>query len=261
MLTIRNYVKAADLEEAWQLNQKKRNVILGGMLWLRMCNRSIDTAIDLSALGLDKIEESETEFSIGCMCTLRDLELHEGLYAYSGAVRAAVKDIVGVQMRNLATVGGSLYGRYGFSDPLTAFLGLESEVELYKGGRIPLKEYLHMPYDNDILVRVIVKKQDLQCAFECVRNARTDFSVLNVAVTRAGGRHFAVVGARPMKAFLVEDEQNLLAEPTDENKRAFAEYVAETVPTGSNLRGSAAYRRHLARVLTLRALDRIGGQD
>ena len=35
---------------------------------------------------------------------------------------------------------------------------MDSYVELYKGGIIPLKEYAKMPYDRDILVRLIVKK-------------------------------------------------------------------------------------------------------
>lgn len=35
------------------------------------------------------------------MVSLREIELHEGLYAYTqGAVRDALKDIVGVQFRN-----------------------------------------------------------------------------------------------------------------------------------------------------------------
>ena len=36
MLTIKQYVKASSLEEAYELNQKKSNVVLGGMLWLKM---------------------------------------------------------------------------------------------------------------------------------------------------------------------------------------------------------------------------------
>ena len=31
MITIQKYVRAQSLEEAWQLNQNKRNRILGGM--------------------------------------------------------------------------------------------------------------------------------------------------------------------------------------------------------------------------------------
>lgn len=36
MITIREYARPATLEEAWQLNQKRPNRVLGGMLWLKM---------------------------------------------------------------------------------------------------------------------------------------------------------------------------------------------------------------------------------
>ena len=107
MMTIREYARPATLEEAWQLNQKKPNRVLGGMLWLKMEKINVGTAIDLSALGLDTIEETDTEILIGAMATLRDLETNAALNAYTaGAVREAVRHIVGVQFRNCATVGG-----------------------------------------------------------------------------------------------------------------------------------------------------------
>ena len=56
MMTIREYARPATLEEAWQLNQKKPNRVLGGMLWLKMEKINVGTAIDLSALGLDTIK-------------------------------------------------------------------------------------------------------------------------------------------------------------------------------------------------------------
>lgn len=136
MVTIQNYVRAKSLEEAYELNQKKGNCILGGMLWTKMQNRMIQTAIDLCDLGLNTIEETEEEFLIGAMVSMRQLETDAGLNAYTqGAVRDAVKDIVGVQFRNLATVGGSIWGRFGFSDVLTVFLAMDTEVELFQGGR------------------------------------------------------------------------------------------------------------------------------
>ena len=63
MFTIQNYVRAQSLEEAWELNQKKRNRVIGGMLWLKMGRGSVQTAIDLCDLGLDTIEETEDTFS------------------------------------------------------------------------------------------------------------------------------------------------------------------------------------------------------
>ena len=112
MMTIREYKRVESLEEAWELNQKKANRVIGGMIWLKMSRGNVGTAIDISGLGLDQIEETEDAFEIGAMVTLRQLEEHPGLAAYTdGAMRESVRHIVGVQLRNLATVGGSIYFR------------------------------------------------------------------------------------------------------------------------------------------------------
>lgn len=261
MVTIQKYIRAQSLEEAYTLNQGKNNRIIGGMLWLKMGKGAIGTAIDLCGLGLDTIEENEEQFSIGAMVTLRQLEQHERLNAYTnGAVTAAVKDIVGVQFRNLATVGGSVWGRFGFSDVLTVFLAMDTYVELYQGGIIPLEEFAAMKYDNDLLVRVIVKKRPGTFAYQAMRNQRTDFPVIACAVSQLDGKHRAVIGARPGRAMVIRDENDLLANGIiEESAKAFAAFAAENTPTGSNVRGSAAYRTHLIRVLTERALLELGG--
>lgn len=119
MLTIKNYARPATVEEALGLlRAKKSNTALGGMLWLKLQDKNVDTVVDLSGLGLDSIEETEEGWRIGAMVTLRQLETHEGLAAFTGGAMAeSVKHIVGVQFRNLATIGGSVFGRFGFSDP------------------------------------------------------------------------------------------------------------------------------------------------
>ena len=250
MITIQKYVRPQTLEEAWQINQSRRNRILGGMLWLRLGKGSVGTAIDLCDLGLDAIEETPEEFSIGAMATLRDLETHAGLNTYTqNAVANAVKDIVGVQFRNMATVGGSIWGRFGFSDVLTVFLALDSYVELYKGGILPLREFAAMKKDNDILVRLIVKKTPCKVVYTAMRNQRTDFPVLTCAVACRDGAYWASIGARPGRAILLRREQ----------KEGFAAFVAENTPTEGNMRGSAAYRTHLVQVLAERSLQELGG--
>ena len=159
MVTIQNYVRAQSIDEAYELNQKKASCIIGGMLWTKMQDRPIQTAIDMCDLGLDKIEEKDDEFIIGAMTSLRQIELHDGLNKYThGAVCEAVKDIVGVQFRNLATIGGSIWGRFGFSDILTVFLAMDAFVELYHGGMIPLREFVNMKQDRDVIVHLIIRK-------------------------------------------------------------------------------------------------------
>ncbi len=262
MMTIKNYVRAQSLEEAYQLNQKRSSRVLGGMVWLKMTKSNVGTAIDLCDLGLDKMEETEDAFSIGAMVSLRDLECHEGFNAYTcGAAKKAVEDIVGVQFRNCATVGGSIFGRFGFSDVLTFFLTTDCWVELYKGGLVPLAEFAARKKDRDILVRLIVKKQPGRFVYTAMRNARTDFPILTCAVSERNGIYRAAIGARPARAILLTDESGLLAGGiTEESAAAFAKWAAETVPTGSNLRGSAAYRTHLVQVLCRRALMELGGK-
>ena len=262
MLTIREYVRAQSLDEAWKLNQNKSNRILGGMLWMRLSNGMVNTAIDLSDLGLDFIKETEEEFSIGAMVTLRDLEIHESLNSYTGnAVANAVKDIVGVQFRNMATIGGSIWGRFGFSDVLTVFLAMDTYVELYKGGIIPLSQFVNMKPDKDILVRVIVKKAPCKITYSSMRNQRTDFPVIACAVSELNGMYRAAIGARPAKAMQLLDEQNILTTAiTEESAETFAAYVAENTPTGSNVRGSADYRTHLIKVLVKRCVLELGGK-
>ena len=250
MITIQKYVRAQSLEEAWQLNQNKRNRVLGGMLWLRLGRGSVNTVIDLCDLGLNTIEETEEQFSIGAMATLRDLELHEGLNGYTGgAVANAVKDIVGVQFRNMATVGGSIWGRFGFSDVLTVFLAMDAYVELYKGGIVPLEQFARMKKDNDILVRLIVKKTPCKIVYSSVRNQRTDFPVLACAVAEMNGQYRASIGARPARALLLCSEKS----------EDFPAFVAENAPTEGNIRGSAAYRTHLIKVLVSRCMEVLRG--
>lgn len=261
MMTIQNYVLAQSLEEAYQLNQNKRSRILGGMLWLKMTNLTVPTAIDLSALGLNTIDETPDAFSIGAMVTLRQLEQHAALNEYTqNAVAKAVQDIVGVQFRNLATVGGSIFGRFGFSDVLTVFLSMDAYVELYKGGIVPLAEFAAQDYDRDILVRLIVKKHPGRFAYQAMRITRTDFPVLTCAASQMDGTCRVAIGARPSRAMLVEDTQGILAAGiTEASAQAFADFAADHTPTDGNLRGSAAYRTHLVRVLTKRALLELEG--
>lgn len=259
MLKFKQYYRVKSLAEAYELNQKKSNIVLGGMLWLKLQRRTIGGVIDLSDLGLDQITETEEAYTIGAMVSLRDLEQHEGLRAYLGeALHESLRHIVGVQFRNVATVGGSIFGRFGFSDVLTLFLALDAKVKFYHAGEMPLAVYasedpLDKELKNDILEAVILPKRVEAAAYRSVRNSETDFPVLTCCTAKVNGVYRVSVGARPMRAACVPDETGILAGGiTAETAAAFGKWVSEQFATGSNVRASADYRKKMIAVLTKR---------
>ncbi len=287
MFQAKEYVKPASLEEAYRLCQKRSSVVVGGMMWLKMETIRKQTIVDLSDLGLGEVRESEEEFQIGAMVTLRMLETDEGLNReFDGVFKECTRHIVGVQFRNGATVGGSVYGRFGFSDILTALLALDTEVELYHGGRMPLAEFAARPRqvtERDILTYVYVKKDKRKAAYLSERRTSTDFPLIACCGARTDwGWQFAV-GARPGKAetvsFRVIDGwlerrtgkpcQAVEAQDTGWTKAAglpqseasgdaFAETLAGAAAAsfiyGTNLTGSGTYRAYLAKVLLKRLI-------
>ena len=259
MFHAKNYVLAQNLEEAWQLNQKKTNKILGGMAWMKMGKQNYQTVIDLSALHLDQIEENEDASSIGCMVSLHDLETNQQLNEYfQGALKECVRHIVGVQFRNCATVGGSIYGRFGFSDVLTCFMALDAKVELYKGGIVSISDFASMPYDNDILVRIILPKKGKRISYQSMRNTATDFPVLAVALSFDGQEGWLIsVGARPGKAVVLCWQEGTSSELSEVQIDNMTAYVLENISFGSNMRAKKEYRQHLCKVLIKRAVKEI----
>ena len=272
MFYYNQYVRAQSLDEAYELYQKKPNFVLGGMLWLKMKNKTLGTAIDLCDLGLDQIDEDENEFRIGAYATLRQIETHEALNAYThGAIAESVRHIVGVQFRNVATVGGSIWGRFGFSDVMTIFRALGAKVQLHKAGIMDLDEFAALPRTTrDVLVSVIVPKNAKGIVYLSQRNQSTDFPVLTCAVANRSGRYVAVIGASPYMAEPVWDEDGILdgitcaetagnkalTENSENNEKIekFAGYVADHIRFGSNIRAGAEYREMICKVLTRRAV-------
>ncbi|MBQ9420551.1 MAG: FAD binding domain-containing protein [Lachnospiraceae bacterium] len=287
-MEFKKYIRASSLEEAWELNQKKQNRIAGGLMWLRLGKGSIDTLIDLGDLGLGGIEETNGAFRIGAMTTLRELELHEAFNAYcQGAARDAVRHIIGTQFRNMATVGGSIAGRFGFSDVLTLFLAMDTEVELFiekdvdEIVRMPLAEYAKNGSGRDIVTALIVKKTPASYCYQSVRISESDFPVLAMAARRsADGKSWRFAcGARPKRAEAVTLPAGLAAGlsgigdkagETGADKcgaetaaaiTAAAEWLKDQFKTGSNMRGSAAYRTQLVGVLSERAIRDLTGEE
>ena len=78
------------------------------------------------------------------------------------------------------------------------------------------------------------------------RISQTDIPVLTCASVKDENGYRFAIGARPARA-------QIYAQLVDKTAEQMAEAVRAEIKTGSSLRGSAEYRRHLAGVLVRRA--------
>ncbi len=267
MFTIRELLQPDSTREAYQLLQTEAGArIIAGGLFLRLSDRlTIDKAIDISGLGLDRIEEMEDHFQIGAMVTLRDMETDKALNSYfSGVLGKSVSGILGVQFRNMASIGAPVAARYGFSDPITALLALDTSVELEDAGTVSLETYLSdRSIKKDLLKYILIKRDNSKAAWQVLRNSETDFALINAAVSRSGNEVKITVGARPKCAELATGAMEALAssEWNDSDLEKAADLAAEELSFGTNRLASAEYRKDMCRVLVLRALKEVRDAD
>jgi len=267
MLNMKKYVAPETLQDAWSLySTNPNNVILGGCAFLRLGKKKIATGIDLCNLGLDYIKDHEDYVEVGAMTKISAFATHKHITQnFKNILPDCVENIVGVSFRNTATIGGSVFGRYGFSDIVTALLALNAEIELYKGGHMTLSRYLKAPPKFDILTAIrIPKDKDGRYHYASMRHSSGDFPMLTTAVCRTDQGYTLSVGARPLRAQKAKKAMAYLndilktAEQVGENHLQMAsELVCEELSFGSNMRAKEAYRKHLCKVLILRGLKEV----
>lgn len=281
MIKIRNWVSPKTIDEAYQIaNEKINNRVLGGGAFLRLAHDlTIDTAVDLSLLGLDQISETEQYFEIGAMTTLRQLETSKILNsAFENIFSKSLENIVGVQLRNIATIGGTVFAKYGFSDLITALMVLETSLVFHKKGEMALNEYLEMPRAHkreakDILVKIKVMKQPIKCSFQMLRNSSSDFAIINAAVSKVDGRYKIVVGSRPGAACYAQEAMKIINNAAgtnyaadinandSEKLNAVLSAVSSNLVFGTNRFGNQSYRKNMSEVLVKRALMEVNYED
>ena len=244
MFTLMELVQPASIDEAYEiLMKRKNNQIIGGSAFLRMGKKRIGTGIDLSNLNLNTIEENEDYIEIGAMTTLRDMEVSPILNKYfNNIIPNSVSDIIGVQFRNVATVGASVFSKYGFSDVIVGLLALVN--------------VLNREFEKDILVKLYIKKNNAKAAYKCMRNSRSDYPILNVSVSNTNGNFKICVGARPQRATVAVKASEFLSnnELNNENIVKASKIAAEELSFGSNMRASREYRKAICISLVKNAL-------
>jgi CO/xanthine dehydrogenase FAD-binding subunit len=259
MITIGEYVKPQSVEEAYQyLISRNDATLFGGGAFIRLASRNIGLAIDLSDAGIDYIKETETTIEIGGTATFGDIERSELLRGYFNNLLArSVENIVGTQLRNVVTIGGTVYSKYGFSDPITALRALNTTVVLHKAGEIPFDEFLTVARkEKDILEKIIIQKEDVRASFQMMRNSIGDYAILNAAISKRGDEYKIVVGARPaIGGYAAKAMEYINSNEVNEETAAEAGKIAseELIFADNNL-GSKEYRMKLCQALVKRGI-------
>ncbi|HEV3376982.1 MAG TPA: xanthine dehydrogenase family protein subunit M [Thermoleophilaceae bacterium] len=227
--------------------------------------------VDLRRVGLTGIEREDGAFRIGAMTTH-----HQVATAGLGLASAAAATIADQQVRNRGTIGGSLAHGDTAADMPAVLLACEGEVTARGPGgerTIPaaelVRDYLTTALEPDeVLTEVRLPGMDgYGFAYEKFNRRVEDWAMVGVCAlvrkapdgscedVRIGLTH---MGATPLRASAAEDA--LRGGPLDAGaiERA-AEQAAEGTSPPADLNATADYKRHLARVLTRRALGAAAG--
>ena len=258
-MKVNEYYRASSLEDAYQkLQEDPKNVILAGGLWIKKMGQNYNALIDISTLGLNKISETKDEVIVGSMVTQRDFENSEIIKSlYGGAIAFAVREVMGVNFRNMATIGGSIMGRYPFSDVITGLLAYDVNLEFYPKQTLSLEDYLNYKGKlNAILIAIHIKKGNGKGFFKKVKTTALDFPIVNIAVSKVDDAYRIVVGARPMVAQLATRAMAYLENGGKDFNEAADRAVKELMFL-DNKDASKEYRMDLAKVYVRRGLEEV----
>jgi aerobic carbon-monoxide dehydrogenase medium subunit len=222
--------------------------------------------------GLAGVERQNGTWRIGALTPHAVLEHTPEL----GIVSSVAATIADPQVRNRGTIGGSLAHGDPASDLPAAMLLTDAEVTLQgQGGQRTVaaselfQDYMETAVDEDeVLTEVHVNALDgWGHAYQKFNRRSEDWAMVAVCavVKSTGGTCEDVrvgltnMGSVPLRATAVEEAlrgQALSAE----NIAKAAEQAAEGTNPPADLNATADYKRHLARVLTRRALQEAAGR-
>jgi carbon-monoxide dehydrogenase medium subunit len=272
-----DYVRPASLDEAIGAladGGEDAKPLAGGhsllpLMKLRFSAPSL--LVDLQGLpGLSGIQRENGTLRVGALT--RHAELQE---AGLGVISETAHKIADQQVRNRGTIGGSLAHGDPASDWPTLFLALEGSVTVQgsDGQRVieaadMFEDYMSTAVrQGEILTEVRLPTLDgFGGAYEKFTRRAEDWAMVGVlAVVKESDGVVSDVriamtnmGSTPLRATAAEEA--LRGKPLDaESIAAAAEHAGEGTRPPADGNATADYKRHLARVLTRRALTRAAG--
>jgi carbon-monoxide dehydrogenase medium subunit len=273
-----DYVVAGSVDEAIGLladGGQDAKLLAGGhsllpLMKLRFANPSL--LVDIGRISeLRGVDSGDDSFRIGALTRHADLQVRDDM----GLIAAAAKQIADQQVRNRGTIGGSLANGDAAADLPGVLLALEGSVTVRSadGERVIEAKDLFEGYlttavkPGEVLTEVrIPALTGYGYGYEKFNRRSEDWAMVGVSAlvkatdgvcedVRIGLTHMA---STPLRASAAEDA--LRGTPlTAENIAAAAELAAEGSSPLGDLNASPDYKRHLARVLTRRALTTAAG--
>lgn len=237
---ITNYYRPENLSEALELLKKPDTLPLGGGTLLSSLKSASIEVVDLQSLGLSTIQEKGNNLEIGATVTLQALLKSEYI---PNALKAALKLEAPLNIRNAATVAGTLVAAEGSSTFATIMLALDAKLSVQPGEEeteignfLPLRsEKLHGKLITTITIPLNVK-----LAFESVARTPSDKPIVCAALAKwPSGRTRLALGGYGKAPLLAMDgtepdgldtaARNAFHEATDE--WASAEYRMDVAAT------------------------------
>jgi len=265
-MKVNEYYRPTTLEEAYhKLAEHPQNAFLAGGLWLKKTAAPVHALIDLEPLHLCGVAETEGEIVIGAMTSLRELEKHPAIKAIgTGLLAKAIGSVMGVGLRRLATIGGSVAGKYPFSDIITALLALDATLDFYPTRTVTLADFLsEKGKPKDILTYIHIQKKTVNGYFHKVSNTPLDFAILNVAITYGEGCYSIAIGSRPGGAIKPKETiryLNDLKHIDEETLNHAADMLIGEVGMATTNAASGEYRQALAKAYLKRGLVEVTGK-
>jgi aerobic-type carbon monoxide dehydrogenase small subunit (CoxS/CutS family)/CO/xanthine dehydrogenase FAD-binding subunit len=272
---IRSYHRPTRLEEALSLAGQGVVPLAGGTR-LFATEREVPNVLDLSALGLSRLETIDGDLRIGAMTTLQDLaDSSEVHVATAGLLSAAARAHSASRMiRGMATAGGEAVHGAHDSEVVAALLALNTifEVALPSGPlESPALRFLRDPAEDlgqgGLLHSLSIPGVPQGAALERVAVLPSAPALMAVAVTvsfagdKCARARIALTGLRTRPARVLEAEARVEGTVGDEAAvQKCLEQIGARAPFRDDAHASAGYRRQAALVLTRRALLRAMAQ-
>ncbi|MBI5248097.1 MAG: xanthine dehydrogenase family protein subunit M [Desulfomonile tiedjei] len=277
-----DYVSPKTLSEAWELMQGTKGidyqVFAGGTDVIPKLKRRQGQIpkclIDIKGIQeLDYIRyDANAGLAIGALASVYAVAHSCLVSEHHPALASAAGKIAAPQIQHRATVAGNICNAAPSADTAPALLVLDATVRCasVSGERsIPLKDFFTGPLqtalsDGEIVKEILVPRSSAgpsSCYFKLSPRRTLDLAVVGVAafIRANNGKCDEIriglgsVGRTPLRAFSAESTlQN--AKITEESIELAAKTAAEECWPRDSIRGSAAYRRAMVRVLVARAI-------